>query len=180
MIREFSVKPKPSNNKARAVFIVFMLLAFLLIVISTLVDSYKGIVSTLGVMSFTLALVIYTKYISPTYYYDITYDSSGLAVFVVRQLIGKRYTTLCRIALSDIIGIEKESSRERRDHKTPMGVVKYSYLPSLDPAESYRITTSSRYERAEILIEGSEELAALLRVYSAEERERVSLDGEEY
>lgn len=178
MIREFSVKPKPSNNKARALFIILMLLAFLLILISTLIDSYKGIVSLLGVISLSLALVIYTKYISPAYYYDITFDSGGLAVFVVRQLVGKRFTTLCRIALSDIVRVEKESAKERREHKTPMGVVKYSYLPTLDPAESHRITTSSKYEKAEILIEASDEFAGLIRSYSLEERERVRLEDE--
>jgi hypothetical protein len=35
---------------------------------------------------------------------------------------------------------------------------------------SYRITTYSRYERAEILIEASEEFAGLLTAYAGEAR----------
>ena len=171
MIREFSVRPKPSNNKARYAFVASMLISFLLLMASTLVSSYRGVVSLLGILALALALMIYTKYISPIWFYDITYDSDGTSVFVVRQQIGKRHTTLCRIDLGSIVGVKKESSAERREHKTAQGVVKYTYMPSLDPTESYRITTSSRYERAEILIESSDGFAELLSAYAAEARE---------
>lgn len=180
MIREFSVKPKPTNNKARALFIVCMLLAFLFVIGSTLISTYRGVVSLAGVLFLCAALVTYTKYISPSYFYDITFDSSDRPIFVVRQQIGKRYTTLCRIGLAEIVKIEKESAKERRDHKTPSGVVKYTYLPTLDPAESYRLTTSGRYERAEILIESSDGFAELLSAYSAEAREMRTEDDDEY
>lgn len=171
MIREFSVRPKPSNNKARYAFVASMLISFLLLMTSTSVSSYRGVVSLLGILALALALMIYTKYISPIWFYDITYDSDGTPVFVVRQQIGKRHTTLCRIDLGSIVGVKKESSAERREHKTAQGVVKYTYMPSLDPTESYRITTSSRYERAEILIESSDGFAELLSAYAAEARE---------
>ena len=136
-------------------------------------------VSLVGVSLLTLALMIYTKYIAPIYYYGITFDSEGNAVFVVRQQTGKKYTTLCRIALSEIVKIEKQTAEQMKAHKTPMGMVKYSYLPTLSPSLAYRITTSGRYERAEILIESSEEFADLLTSYSNEERARYT-DNDEY
>ena len=179
MIREFSVKPKPSNNKARYIFVFCTSISFALILLSTFIPAYKGMVSLVGVSLLTLALMIYTKYIAPIYYYDITFDSEGNAVFVVRQQTGKRCTTLCRIALSEIVKIEKQNAEQMKAHKTPMGVVKYSYLPTLSPSLAYRITTSGRYERAEILIESSEEFAGLLTSYSSEARERYT-DNDEY
>ena len=136
-------------------------------------------VSLVGVSLLTLALMIYTKYIAPIYYYDITFDNEGNAVFVVRQQTGKKYTTLCRIALSEIVNIEKQTAEQMKAHKTPMGTVKYSYLPTLSPSLAYRITTSGRYERAEILIESSEEFADLLTSYSSEAREQYT-DNDEY
>ena len=178
MIREFSVKPKPSNNKARLAFVACMSLSFLFILISTLMDSYKGIVSLLGVTLLICATVLYTKYISPVWFYDITFDSDGSAVLVVRQQIGKRHTTLCRIGLSEILKVEKESANDRHSHRTPSGYTKYSYMPTLDPKESYRLTTSSRYERAEILIESSEGFADLLAAYSAEARKLEEMKDE--
>ncbi|MBQ7325875.1 MAG: hypothetical protein IJW93_00155 [Clostridia bacterium] len=179
MIREFSVKPKPSNNKARAAFIISMMLSFALILLSTLIESYKGIIGLGGVAFLTIAMVFYTKYISPIWFYDITFDSDGTPVFVVRQQIGKRQTTLCRIALCEIVKIDRENSHARREHKTPAGVIRYSYLPTLDPKDSYRITTSARHERAELLIECSEEFAGLLQGYSVEAREKY-VDIDEY
>ena len=97
--------------------------------------------------------------------------------FVVRQQTGKRQSTLCRIPLNEILRVEKQSRQQRREHKTPYEVKKYAYLPTLDPDEIYRITTSGRYERAEILIECSEGFAKMLTVYSAEARQ---LRSDEY
>lgn len=174
MIREFSVRPKPSNNKARAMFIACSVLAFALVTLSTVIPLYRGLVSMAGVLLLTLALVFYTKYILPIYFYDIFIDSDGTPLFVVRQQTGKRQSTLCRIPLNEILRVEKQSRQQRREHKTPYEVKKYAYLPTLDPDEIYRITTSGRYERAEILIECSEGFAKMLTVYSAEAREQRS------
>ena len=170
MISEFSVKAKPSNNKARVLFIACMMSSFVFISTSTLIDLYKGLVSLGGVAFLCGALILYTKYVAPIYYYDIMLGDN-VPMLVVRQQTGKRYTTLCRVFLADIVKIEKESSAQRREHKTPAETGKYSYLPSLDPSESFRITTSSRHERAEILIECSEEFADLLKRYSSEAKE---------
>lgn len=174
MIREFSVRPKPSNNKARAMFIACSVLAFALVTLSTVIPLYRGLVSMAGVLLLTLALAFYTKYILPIYFYDIFIDSDGTPLFIVRQQTGKRQSTLCRIPLNEILRVEKQSRQQRREHKTPYEVKKYAYLPTLDPDEIYRITTSGRYERAEILIESSEGFAKMLTVYSAEAREQRS------
>ncbi len=165
MIREFSVKAKPSNNKARRLFIVFMLLAFVLVMLSTVVSEYRGIIAFSGVGFLTLSLLFYTKYILAVYYYDVMIDSSGIPLLVVRQQTGKRQSTLCRIALSDIVSIEREDKAKRKGHKTTSDYKKYSYLPTLDPDLCYRIIMENGYERAEILIEISEDMAGLLSSY---------------
>ena len=176
MIREFSVKPKPTNNKARAAFVICTVCSFALITVSTLIPLYKGLVSLVGVVLLSLALMLHSKYIASAYFYDITFDSEGVPLLVVRQLTGKRYTTLCRIALYEIVSIEKQSREQRRKHKTPFEMKKYSYLPTLDPDVVYRIITSGRYERAEILIESSEGFAEILASYSREARDNYSDD----
>ena len=178
MIREFSIKTRSSNGKARTAFIVLMLFAFGLVAVSAIIDSYRGLVSMAAVGFLSLAIVLYTKYLASTYFYDITFDSSGTPLLVVRQQTGKRHSTLCRIALSEIVKIEAESSKERRAHKTPYDTKKYSYLPSLEPDHSYRITTSGRYEKAEILIEISEEIGGLLSSYVNEARSYQPTDDE--
>ena len=165
MIREFSVKAKPSNNKARALFIIFMLCAFVLVMTSTVVSEYRGAIALWGVGFLTLALLFYSKYILPVYYYDVMVDSSGTPLLVIRQQMGKRQSTLCRIALGDIISIESEDKAKRRGHKTPGNYKKYSYLPTLDPTLCYRVRMQNDYEKAEILLEISEDMAGLLSSY---------------
>ena len=179
MIREFSVKPKPSNNNARLIFVFGASLAFAFILLSTFIPLYKGVVSLVGVALLSLALVVYAKYIAPIYYYDITFDSQGRGLFVVRQQVGKRQTTLCRISLHEIVGVEKQTAEQRRAHKTPVGVIKYSYLPTLFPSDVYMITNCSRYEKAEILIEVSDDFAEIIRSYSCEARD-MNVDEEGY
>ena len=170
MIREFSAKAKASNNKARTLFALCMALSFVFLSASTLLPLYRGVVSLIGLGLLVAAITIFTKYVSPIFYYDITFDSEGAPLFVVRQMIGKRQTTLCRIGLFEIVKIEKENSEQRKAHKTPTGFVKYSYIPTIMPETTYRITSVNRYEKSEILIEASDEFISILRVYSAEAR----------
>ena len=182
MIREFSIKLKPTNNKARTVFVSCMIAAFLLIMLSTLVELYHGLVSLVGMIFLVAAVTVYTKYLSVVFYYDITLDSEGTPLFLVRQTIGKRQTTLCRIGLAEIKKVEKEDRSARKAHKTPTGFRKYAYLPTLDPDVVYRLTSVSRYEKSELIIEISDELAELIRSYSLEAAQMQSQaeENEEY
>lgn len=178
MIREFSSKAKPSNANARILFIVTLVFAAAFIMISMLIDEYRGVVSLVGTAFIVVAVTLYTRYVGSEYYYEVVCDSEQNWLFVVRQATGKRQSTLCRIALKDIVKIECESAKERQSHKTEAGVVKYSYLPTLYPTKSYRIIASNIYEKAEILIEVSDEFASFLRIYANEAREIASFDAE--
>ncbi len=170
MINEFSARVKSSNNNARVAFFLLLGLSAAAFAAYFFSPQYKGVIGLVGIVLITAAVLIYTKYVSCEYYYDITHDSDGTPVFVVRQITGKRQSTLCRIGLSDIVGAEIESSAERRRHKTPAGYRKYVYFPTLMPESTCRLTVSNRYERAEILIEVGEEFKNLLLSYSAEAR----------
>lgn len=170
MIKEFSVHPKPQNNNAKIACMTFVLIAALGFVVYFQIEKYKGIIGIFALLALTTGILIYTKFISPEFYYDITFDASETPVFVVRQVIGRRQTTLCRIDLADIEKIEREEKAERRKHKTPSGTRKYIYAPTMFPKEIYRITAKSQYESAEIIIECSEEFSNLLKEYSKEAR----------
>ena len=174
MIGEFSARAKSSNNNARVAFFVLLAASTLTFVAYFISPSYKGIIGLFGIVLITAAVLIFTKYVSCEYYYDVTRDSDGTPVFVVRQIIGKRQSTLCRIALSDIVGVKMESRAERRAHKTPVGYRKYVYFPTLIPTGSCRLTVSNRCEKAEILVEVNEEFKNLLLAYSVEARANIT------
>ena len=168
MIKEFSVHPKPSNKNAKIAFIVTFLISALGVAFYIMLDRYKGIVGLFAILMLTTSILIYTKFIAVELYYDITFDSEETPIFVVRQITGKRQTTLCRIALGDINSITHETKEEHKRHKTPSGVRKYVYAPTLFPKETYRISAKNRYESYELIIECSNEFAELITDYSKE------------
>ena len=93
-----------------------------------------------------------------------TYETvENTPIFVVRQVTGKRQTTLSRIDLENIKKIEKQDKKEQSAHKTSADFRKYVYAPTLFPETVYRITVIGRYEKAEIIIECSDEYADYLR-----------------
>lgn len=170
MISELTLRPKATNKRAQYLIVAFLFGAAAFFVVYLAVEHYKGLIG-LGTLAFiTAAVFIYTKYIAPEYYYDILI-ANDTPLFVIRQLTGKRYVTLCRIELRSIMKVERASAQERREHKTPDGFVKYVYTPSLGPDTVYIITSVSRYEKAEITIEANDEFAALLTSYAIEARE---------
>ena len=171
MISEFSVSPRPSNNKARHLFFILIILAVTAAAIYLTLTTYRSIVGLVCLVLLVGAIYIYNRYMATKYYYDVMVDTAGTPLFVVRSVVGKRATTLCRVELSSIIGITTLTAEERKNHKTPDGFVKYFYSPTMSPDRITLITVSSRYERAEISIEASDELVQLLTSYVKEARE---------
>ena len=168
MIKELTVSPKPQNKNAKIAFSVAMAISFVAFVIYFLMERFRGIVGMFALLTLVTAILFYTKYIAPVFFYDITFDSEGTPIFVVRQVTGKRQTTLSRIDLENIKKIEKQDKKEQSAHKTPADFRKYVYAPTLFPETVYRITVIGRYEKAEIIVECSDEYADYLRGAAAE------------
>lgn len=179
MINEFFSHAKPTNAKAKRLFITLLAIGALITVGYAAADRFKGIIGLFALGAIVGAVFIYTKYIGVEYFYDITFDSAGSPVFVVRQISGKRQTTLCRLDLHSIVKVEMLDAKARASHKAPAGYKRYFYLPTLLPESVILITAHSESEFAEITVEASEEFADLLRAYSKEARE-TRFDSEEY
>ena len=179
MIGDFSVQPKQSNNNAKIVMWVFFGVAAVLFGVSAAIPVYKGVVGTAGLISLVTAILMYTKYLSVVFYYDILADGLEEPLFVVRQLVGKREVTLARVALADIVDVKRETAEERRAHKRDKTTALYIYAPTLSPKVSYRMLVRSYNERSEIILEGSDEFFEKL-VELAREAKEMRAEQEEY
>lgn len=177
MIAELSMRVKPKNKYGMIAFLLSLTVGVFLIVFSETLDSYRGVVGAIAVLLFVYALFAYTRYVVREYYYDITVIENE-PLLVVRQLIGSRSTTMCRISLSDITKVETLSLNARGEHKTPTGYLKYNYTVTMFAPSLVRLTVNSRYEKCEILLEGGVELAELLNNYSNEARALNPVDSE--
>ncbi len=181
MISEFSVRPKSQNKRAYYYFWAALAIAVATFIVYLLADKYRGLIGLGTIAAITIAVFVYTKYIAASYIYDITFDSSSHAVFVVRQQTGKKDTTLTCISLSGITSVARLSAEQRKKHITPAGMIKYVYTPTISPDSVLLIIYHSRYEKAEIYIEATDEFASLLESYSliARSQEQVEADAEE-
>lgn len=168
MIKDFSVTPKPKNKNSVILMCAFFVLALISLIVTFFLDKYKGVVGMVTFLSLITAILVYTKYVAVVFHYDIIGEGVDEPLFVVRQTVGRRNVTLCRIALADIISINKESAKERREHKSERGVTRYVYAPTLAPDESFRIKVFSRREKAEIIVELTEPFAEMLMTLAAE------------
>ena len=166
MINESTVRPKPQNNNSKIAFLVTMFFFLLCTAGYVFADKYKGVIGLVAICFLTTSILFYTKYIAPVFYYDIMMDSNGVPLFVVRQIVGKRQVTLARIEIADIRDARIETREERKKYKTPGGVLKYNYGPTLNPPMACRVFMKSRHENAELLIEVSEEYKEMLISYA--------------
>ena len=180
MINELTTSPKPQNKSARNVCLGCFAAFIAVAVLYTYVDKYKGIVGLVAIGILTAGIFIYTKYISSKYYYDITYDSDGTPILVIRQLMGRRYTTLLRTSLSEIREVVRESREESAKKKVDSRTAIYRYAPTLIPDFTYRLTVKNYHEQYDVIIEGNDEFADLLRSYSEEARARENSKNDEY
>ena len=182
MIIEFSAQPKATNNNAKALMWVFFAIAAVAFGVTAFISVYQGVIGMVALGSITTAILMYTKYVSVKFYYDVLSLGLEEPLFVVRQTVGKREVTLARVALADITAIERESKAERRAHKRTKGVFLYCYAPTLSPEESYRMYVKTRHETSEIVLEGTEEFFNKIKEYIEEAKQiRAELDlAEEY
>ena len=179
MITDFSAQPKQSNNNAKIVMWVFFGVAAVFFTVSAVINTYRGVIGAAGLISLVTAILMYTKYLSVKFYYDVLVVGQEEPLFVVRQLVGKREVTLARVALADIRDIKRESAAERRAHQRDKMTSLYIYAPTLSPAVSYRMLVVSHSERSEIILEGSDEFFAHITSLANEARQ-LRADNEEY
>lgn len=175
MITEFSMRPKASNKRSIYLFIAFSIGAVAAALLYMFIPLFKGVVGIVAMIFIVGAVFIYTKYMAAEYIYDITVPD-GTPLFVIRHRTGKRETTLCRIELSSIKSVERQTREQRREHKTPADRARYFYCPTFSPDETYLIISETRYEKSEISIEAGEEFASLLLAYAAEARSAIPED----
>lgn len=173
MIPYVTIRPEPQNKKARYVFYACLGSAILLMAIYMLLPKYKGVVGIVALLFITAAIYVYNRYVCAVYYYDIIPGSDGDAVFLIRQLVGKRETTLCRVDLSSIISVKSLTREQRREYKPERDVSRYAYAPTLSPEVIYLLEVRSSYEKADVFIELTEEQAGMMSDYVRMSRENV-------
>ena len=164
MINEMSVHARSTNKKANLVVAACFISTFILLIVSALVDAYRGLFSMLIFIFMISTIFFYTKFMAARYVYDLTTDEKGAPILITRNIIGKRETTLMRIDLGTVASVERVSREELKKYRPETGgVLRYVYSPTFLPDSLLFIKSRSSYEKADILIEAPDEFGDLIR-----------------
>ena len=170
MIKDFSAHPKPQNNNSKIVMWIFYALGAIAAVTSVMLETYRGVAGLVALAFISTGILMFTKYVSVSFYYDIVAEDVDTPMFIVRQRIGKRDVTLCRVDLADVVSVKRESAAERKSHVREQGVSYYVYAPTLNPPVSYRMLVNNARERAELILEGTDEFFEKIIEFANEAR----------
>ena len=170
MIKDFSVHPKPQNNNSKKVMWIFYALGAVAAVLSVMLESYRGVAGLVALAFISSGILMFTKYVSVAFYYDIIAEDVDTPMFIVRQRVGKRDVTLCRVDIADIVSVKRETAKERKAHVREQGTAYYVYAPTLNPPVSYRMRVNNAREHAELILEGSDEFFEMITALAAEAR----------
>ncbi|MBQ9071380.1 MAG: hypothetical protein IJY23_08560 [Clostridia bacterium] len=163
----FSYRTLADKRRAMPTFFTLIGISALLVVLSMTVDKYAGIISLLAVAGLTASTMFYIRYITSDYSYSVREGSDSDAFLIFTKVVGKRQSMMGCLPLYSIISIQKFTKNELKLHKTEAGYRKYNFAASFSPDAVYMILAKTRTESFEVIIEGTDELAARLLEYAA-------------
>jgi len=163
MIHDLTVRVRPQNKNAHALCIVLLALAAAGFVTSFTVPLYRGIIQLFAAILIVAALTVYARYLGSKYSYEIfTNDGEGEPLFIVRQETGKRISILCRVSLAGISEVVPLSMKEAKERAKTSGAHRYLYTSTLFPSRAYYVKVRTRHEKADLILEGSDEFFSYL------------------
>ena len=184
-MNEIIIKPKPQNEKGKRVFLIALIACAVTFILSLIVPKFAGIVQLVSLILLCISLYFYNRYVGTSYTYELMSEENGGALFIVRQEVGKRSTTHCRMSLGNLRAAKRLSQEELREYKRRRNRMKRHTLPTAEEREEFLYAPSAdvgvyyygptflpeslcllsfrgRFERADIFIECSDELLAHL------------------
>lgn len=187
-MNEILIKPKAQNEKGKRVFLLSLVACAVTFLLSLILPKYAGIVQLVSLILLCISLYFYNRYVGTTYIYELSGDGTGEALFIVRQEVGKRSTTHCRMSLANLRAARRMTKEELREYKrrrtsrTPSAdassnvpapepnVGVYYYGPTFMPDSLCLLSFRGRFERADVFIECSDELLVHLLSLSEDVR----------
>ena len=161
MANQISVSVRTKSNLARYVMLGLLGSSAIFTLASLNAKSYTGIWWTVTFCFVTATIYVYNRYVGSEYIYSVNNDS-GIPSFEITMRIGKTARTMARLDLYTITEVRKVSGQDYRAHKCEKGTLKYSYFPTMRPAELYLVLVRSPHENADVFVEINEELASVL------------------
>ena len=161
----------PKGKKGKRLSVVLTVVACVGLIGASVLDvSYRLFYQLIAVGVYIFSFEVLNRYHLTTYRYLITEED-----FIITKRTGKRVQTVCCLSLSTMIGIEEKPRTKaekadfiRRYGKTP---IRYNYCQSLMPKKACCILFDFNGRGAQIVFEGSEQMAQYLKQYLCSKEE---------
>lgn len=170
MVNEMICHAKSKNNASKYVLLGLGGTSLLFVLAAMMTPRFSGLVWSVAFIFIVSSIYVYTRYVGSEYTYGII-DGAGRPSFTVGMKVGKTEKTLARLDLDAITEVKKLTGKEYRAYKCEKGVLKYTYFPTMFPAEVYLVSIRSNYEQADVFVEVDERFAEALSSYSASDFE---------
>lgn len=134
---EYRYAPKPQNKKAALLVSSLAALALLSIVFSMTEWGRQSIWQSAFLLFVSFSMFFWFRYFATKYLYTVT-DAYGTPMLIVTSVQGKRISTLCRVELHRLTGIDRIENAESEEGKVALARfkatdAKYSYMVTVSP-----------------------------------------------
>ncbi len=134
---EYRYAPKPQNKKAAVLVSSLAALALLSIVFSMTEWGPKSLWQSAFLLFVSFSMFFWFRYFATKYLYTVT-DAYGAPMLIVTSVQGRRISTLCRVELYRLSGIERIENAESDEGKAALArfkstAAKYSYMATVSP-----------------------------------------------
>lgn len=161
----------PKGKKGKRLSAVLIAIACIGLIGASVLDvPYRLFYQLVAVGVYIFSFELLNRYHLTTYRYTVTEED-----FIITKCTGKRVQTVCCLALSTMIGIERQpkTKAEREAFLRLYGKppIRYNYCQSLAPKYAYCILFDFNGRCAQIVFEGSDLMAQHLREYIRSRKE---------
>lgn len=152
------------NKKGKYLSIVFLVIACVGLVGTSVLDiRFRFFYQLTALLIYAFSFEILNRYYFTTYIYTITIDNRD---FMITKRTGKRSQTVCNLALSTMLGIErKPKTKQDRlllTQRFGKSRIHYNYCQSLSPKSPYIILFDFNGKVAEVVFEPNEAMVCYL------------------
>lgn len=153
----------PKGKKGKRLSVVFFVISCVTLIGASVLDiGYRLFYQLIAIGIYIFSFELLNRYHLSTYCYAVDEEN-----FVITKRMGKRTQTVCSLALSTLLDIEKtpktKEEKEAFRALTPKASYRYNYCQSLRPNVSYTVFFEFNGKVASVSFEPNEAMVLYLK-----------------
>ena len=153
----------PKEKKGKRLSVVFLVIACVGLIGASVLDiRYRVFYQLIAFLVYLFSFELLNRYYLTSFYYTVNEKD-----FIITKRMGKRTQTVCNLALSTLLGIEKtpktKEEKEMFSSRFGKALLRYNYCQALQPKSSYTIVFEFNGKNAAIAFEPNEAMVLCIQ-----------------